>query len=112
MKYIIEGKIEGGIEVRGRQRRRCKQLLDDLKETRGYCKLKEEAIRSNLYRTRLGRGYGHVVRHTTECTNVCLCVYTHTHIKHDNFKFQNVYNIFVNSTFIETISSLLTLNIN
>ena len=38
---IIEGKIEGGIEVMGRQRRRCKQLLDDLKETRGYWKLKK-----------------------------------------------------------------------
>jgi hypothetical protein len=30
--------------VTGRGRRRRKQLLDDLKETRGYCKLKEEAL--------------------------------------------------------------------
>ena len=36
LKHIIEGKIEGGIEVAGRQGRRRKQVLDDLKETRGY----------------------------------------------------------------------------
>jgi hypothetical protein len=29
--------------VTGRQGRRCKKLLDDLKEKRGYWKLKEEA---------------------------------------------------------------------
>jgi hypothetical protein len=29
--HIIEGKIEGAIEVTGRQQRRHKQLLDDLK---------------------------------------------------------------------------------
>jgi len=30
--YVIEGKIERRIEVRGRRRRRCKQLLNGLKE--------------------------------------------------------------------------------
>jgi hypothetical protein len=40
----IEGKIEGGIEVTGRRRRRRKHLLDDLKEMRGYWTLKEEAL--------------------------------------------------------------------
>ena len=30
--HIIEGKIDGGIEVTGTQARRRKQLLDDLKE--------------------------------------------------------------------------------
>ena len=38
---VIEGKIEGRIEVTGRRGRRRKQQLDDLKETRGYWKLKE-----------------------------------------------------------------------
>jgi hypothetical protein len=37
-KHVIEGKIEGRIEVMGRRGRRCKQLLDelldDLKEKR------------------------------------------------------------------------------
>jgi len=50
-------------ELRGR---RCKQLLDDLKEMRGYWKLKEEALNRKLWRTRFGRGYGHVERHTME----------------------------------------------
>jgi hypothetical protein len=35
--------MEGGIEVTERQARRCKHLLDDFKETRGFCKLKDEA---------------------------------------------------------------------
>jgi hypothetical protein len=34
LKHIIEGLIEGGTEVIGRQGRRRNQLLDDLKETR------------------------------------------------------------------------------
>jgi hypothetical protein len=34
LKHVIEGKIEGRIEVTGRLGRRRKQLLDDLKETR------------------------------------------------------------------------------
>jgi hypothetical protein len=35
LKHVIEGKIEGRTEVKGRRRRRRKQLLDNLKETRG-----------------------------------------------------------------------------
>ena len=42
IKHVIEGKIEGIIQVTGRWGRRRKQLLDDLKETRGYWNLKEE----------------------------------------------------------------------
>jgi hypothetical protein len=62
----MEGKIEGRIEVRGRRGRRHKQLLDELKETGSYWKLKEEALDCTLRRTRFGRGYGPVVRQTTE----------------------------------------------
>jgi hypothetical protein len=36
---VIEGKIEGGIEVTGRQGRRRKQPVNNLKERKGYCKL-------------------------------------------------------------------------
>jgi hypothetical protein len=43
-----------------------KQLLDDLKEKRRYWKLKEEALDHTLWRTRFGRGYGPVLRQTTE----------------------------------------------
>jgi hypothetical protein len=33
LKHVAEGKREGGIEVTGRQIRRRKQLLDDLRRT-------------------------------------------------------------------------------
>jgi hypothetical protein len=54
LKYVIEGKIEGRLEVRRRRGRRRKQLLDDLKEKRGYWKLKEEALDRTVWRTRFG----------------------------------------------------------
>jgi hypothetical protein len=45
LKHVIEGKLEGRT---GRQGRRRKQLLDDLKEKRRYWKLKEEALDRTL----------------------------------------------------------------
>jgi len=48
LKQVIEGYVEGRIEVTGRQGKRCKQLVDGLKETRGYWKLKEEALDRTL----------------------------------------------------------------
>jgi hypothetical protein len=65
VKHVIEGKLEGRIEMTGRRGRRRKHLLDDLKEKRRYWKLKEEALDRTLWRTRFGRGYGPVVRQTT-----------------------------------------------
>jgi hypothetical protein len=38
LKHVIEGKIEGRIEVTGRRGRRRKLLLDDVKEKREYWK--------------------------------------------------------------------------
>jgi len=35
LKHITEGKIEGRIEVMGRQGRKHKQLMNDIKEERG-----------------------------------------------------------------------------
>jgi hypothetical protein len=61
LKHVIEGKIEGRIEVTGRWGRRRKQLLDELKETKIYWKLKEEALVRTVWRTRFERGYGPVV---------------------------------------------------
>jgi hypothetical protein len=49
-----------------RGRRRRKQLLDSLKEMRGYRKLKEEAIDRTLWRTSFGRGCEPVLRQTAE----------------------------------------------
>jgi len=57
---LIDGKIEG------RLGRRRKQLLDDLKEMRGYCKLKEGALDSTVWRTRFGRRFGLAIIQTTE----------------------------------------------
>jgi hypothetical protein len=65
LKHVIEGKIQGRIEVTGRRGRRRKQLLNDLKDKREYWKLKEEALDRTLWRTRFGRSYGPVVRQTT-----------------------------------------------
>ena len=48
LKHVIEGKLEGRIEVTGRGARRSKQLLDDLKEETGYWKLQEEALDRTL----------------------------------------------------------------
>jgi hypothetical protein len=64
LKYVIEGKLEGRIEMTGRRGRRRKQLLDDLKEKRKYWKLKEEALDRTVWRTRFGSGYGPVLRQT------------------------------------------------
>jgi hypothetical protein len=59
---VIEGKLEGRIEITGRRGRRRKHLLDDLKEKRRYWKLKEEALDRTLWGTGFRRGYGPVVR--------------------------------------------------
>ena len=66
LKRVIEVEIEGRIEVTGRRGRRRKQLLGDLKENRGYWKLKEEALARTFWRTRFGRGCGPLVRQTAE----------------------------------------------
>jgi len=63
---VIEGKIQGGIEVTGRQGRRRTKLLDDLKERRGHSHLKEEALDRTMWRAHFGTGFGPVVRQTTE----------------------------------------------
>ena len=65
LQRVTEGKIQGGIEVTGRQGRSMK-LLDDLKERRGYSHLKSEALDRTMWRARFGRGFGPVVRQTTK----------------------------------------------
>jgi hypothetical protein len=66
IKQVTEGKIERRIEVTRKRERRLKQLLDDLKEKTGFCKLKQEALDRTMRRNRFGRGYGPVVRETRE----------------------------------------------
>jgi hypothetical protein len=66
LQRVNEGKTQGGIEVTGRQGIRCRKLLDDLKERRGYSHLKEEALDCTMWTARFGRGFGPVVRQTAK----------------------------------------------
>jgi hypothetical protein len=66
LQRVIEGKMQGRIEVTERQGRRRRKLLDDLKERRGYSHLKEEALDRSIWRARFGRGFGPVVRQTAK----------------------------------------------
>jgi hypothetical protein len=57
--------------VTGRRVRRRTELLDDLKERRGYSHLKEEALDCTVWRAGFGRGFGPVVRQTAKCMIQC-----------------------------------------
>ena len=50
----------------GRRGRRRRNLLDDLRERRGYSHLKQEALDRTVWRVGFGRGFGSVVRQTAE----------------------------------------------
>ena len=66
---LLQRFTEGKTQVTGRQGRRHRKLLDDLKERRGYSHLKEEALDRTMWRARFGRSFGPVVRQTTKCMN-------------------------------------------
>ena len=66
LQQVIEGKIKGKIEVTRRRGRRHKKLLDGLKDRRGYCQLKEEALDRTMWRNHFGRGFGPVVWQITD----------------------------------------------
>ena len=66
LKQVIEGKIKGEIEVTRRRGRRCRKLLDDLKDRRGYSHLKEEAVVRYTWRNRFGGSFEPAVRQNTE----------------------------------------------
>ena len=83
LQQVIEGKIKGQIEVTRRRGRRRKKLLDDLKDMRGYCQLKEEALdRSWLLMMMI------LSRKNRNCRMVCniLC-YKQSSSKHLNTHF-------------------------
>jgi hypothetical protein len=52
--------------VTRRRGRRRRKFMDELKERRGYSHLKEEAPDRTMWRVRFGRGFGPVVRQTTD----------------------------------------------
>ena len=64
LEHVIGWNIVGRVDVRRRGGRKRKQLLDDLKETRGLWKLKEKALDRILWKTHIGRSNGPVVRQT------------------------------------------------
>jgi len=66
LQHVIEGKVKGGIEVAGRRGRRRRKLLDDLKERKRFYHLKQEAPDRATWRAGFGRGFGPVVRQSTE----------------------------------------------
>jgi hypothetical protein len=85
LKHVLKGNIEGRTEVTGRRGRRCKQLLNVLKEIKGYWQLKEEELDRTLWRTPFGRSCGPVVRQNTVCiylssTDLCRVSQTHLHL--------------------------------
>ena len=75
LKQIIVGKIKGEIEVTRRRGRRRKKLLDELKDRRGYCHLKEEALDRTMWRNHFGRGIGTFVRQITEWMNIYVYIF-------------------------------------
>jgi len=54
---------------RNGEKTRKKQLLDVLKEIRGYWNSKDCVLDRTLWRTRFGRGYGIVIRQIVEWKN-------------------------------------------
>jgi hypothetical protein len=50
------------MEVTRRRGRRCRKLLDDFKERRGYSHLEAEALDRTMCRNRFGGGFEPVVR--------------------------------------------------
>jgi hypothetical protein len=88
LQRVIEGKIQGGIEVTGKQGRRRTKLSDDLKERRGYSHLKEEALNRTIWRARFGRGFGPVVRQTTKWINKLYCSLYVTELLRVSWKYQ------------------------
>ena len=81
---LFKERYKGGIEVAGRQGRRRRKLLDDLKERRGYSYLKEEALDRTMWRARFGRVFRPVVRQTTKCI-MCQCDRLSPAEAHTNF---------------------------
>jgi hypothetical protein len=66
LKHVIERKMEGMTEVKRKRGRGSRQVLNDIKEKRGYWKLKDGGLDRALWRTGFGIGCGFVVGQSTE----------------------------------------------
>jgi len=78
LKHVTEGTIGEGYMWWEDEEGDVKQLLDDFKETTGYCKLKEEALVCTFWRTCFGKGYRPVVQQTTGLWQPCAHIKEHT----------------------------------
>ena len=67
------------MEVTRRRGRRRSNLLDDLKDSRGYSHLKEEALDRTMWRNRFGGSFEPVVRQNTEWMNFVLSLLLSLH---------------------------------
>jgi hypothetical protein len=56
LKLVIEGNIEGRMEVKGRGEIRRKQLRDEVTKEKTYWNLEEEALDRPVWRTHFGSG--------------------------------------------------------
>ena len=91
LQQVMEGKIKGQIEVTRRWGRRRKKLLDDLKDRRGYCQLKEEVLDRTMWRNRFGRGFGPVVWQITD-DDVILSYLSYLHLNVRYFHLIKLYS--------------------
>jgi len=69
LQQVIEGKTKEQIEVARRWGKRRKKLLDNLKDRREYCQMKEEALDRPMWRNRFRRGFGPVLWQVTNDDN-------------------------------------------
>jgi len=65
LKQVIEGNINGEIEVARRGGRRRKRLLNDLKNRKRHSHLKDENQDRTMWRNCFGGGFGPVVEQNT-----------------------------------------------
>jgi hypothetical protein len=56
--------VQGRDRSDRKTRIKCRKLLDDLKERKGYSQLKEDGLDRTIWRASFGKGCGPVVRQT------------------------------------------------
>jgi hypothetical protein len=66
LRQVTEGNVEGWIEVTGRQRRRRRKLLHDLKGKEKILLSEGGSFDCTMWRVVFGRGFGNVVRETNK----------------------------------------------
>jgi hypothetical protein len=105
LKHVIEGIIYTRKEVTGRRGKSLKQLLGDLKGTTEYWKLEEKALDRTLWKTRLGRGFGPVVRLWNEwtCFKLRFKILKAVILKNINSRYMTQYHLISRWTSCQTI---------